>query len=274
MNSEKPSVKTANQNLSGQVAIISGGLGDIGSAIALELAGRGADIALGDIRPAADSQQLLERVKRLGRRGRYDNVDVSDSQQVIRWVEAVEAELGPVTLIIPNAAAVALTSFCAMTPAQWNRDLRINLDGAFYLAHAAVVRLRAQQRSGRVVFIGSWAAHAPHTHIPAYCVSKAGLRMLCKTMALELAEFDILVNEVAPGYVDAGLTGAFWSQHPEQRASSLRTVPVGRLISPDEVAFQVAHLCDPANRHITGTSILMDGGLSLTSASTPRMDER
>lgn len=255
------------QNLAGQVAIISGGLGDIGSAIALELAGRGADIALGDIRPDADARPLLNELKLLGRRGRYDRVDVADWAKVSRWVEAVEADLGAPTLVIPNAAVVTLAPTCDITPEQWSRELRINLDGAFHLARAAVLRLRALGRPGRVVFTGSWAAHAPHIYIPAYCASKAGLRMLCKTMALELAGYDILVNEVAPGYVDAGLTGAVWRDHPDQRESGLRTVPVGRLISPAEVAYQVAHLCDPANRHMTGTSILMDGGLSLTSVS-------
>jgi NAD(P)-dependent dehydrogenase (short-subunit alcohol dehydrogenase family) len=274
MNTTKPSNSHREQNLAGQVAIISGGLGDIGSAIAIELAGRGADVALGDIRPDADAGPRLEPLKSLGRRCRYDRVDVTDWKQVGRWVEQVEADLGPPTLIIPNAAVVTLAPTCEITPDQWSRDLRVNLDGAFHLAQAAILRLRALQRPGRVVFIGSWAAHAPHTHIPAYCASKAALRMLCKTMALELAEFDILVNEVAPGYVDAGLTGAVWRDHPEQRASGLRIVPVGRLISPAEVAFQVAHLCDPANRHMTGTSILMDGGLSLTSATTLRKDER
>lgn len=274
MNKDELGEGQREQNLAGQVAIISGGLGDIGTAIVLELAGRGADIAIGDIRPVPEAQALLERVKRLGRRGRYDRVDVSDAAQVGSWVEAVEGDLGTPTLLIPNAAVVAAVSFCDMTPAQWSRDLRINLDGAFHLAQAGVKRLRAQQRGGRVVFIGSWAAHAPHVHIPAYCVSKAGLRMLCKVMALELAEHDILVNEVAPGYVDAGLTGAFWREHPEQRDAGRQTVPLRRLISPDEVAYQVAHLCDPANRHMTGAVILMDGGLSLTSVTTLRKDER
>ncbi|MCC6422806.1 MAG: SDR family oxidoreductase [Phycisphaerales bacterium] len=274
MNPTKPSSVNRDQNLAGQVAIISGGLGDIGSAIAVELAGRGAAVALGDIKPAADARPFLDNLNPTGRRSRYDQVDVTDWQQVGQWVERVESDLGPPTLIIPNAAVVTLVPTCEMSPAQWSRDLRVNLDGAFHLAQAAILRLRAHQRPGRVVFIGSWAAHSPHVHIPAYCASKAALRMLCKTMALELAEFDILVNEVAPGYVDAGLTAAVWRENPQLRVSSLKTVPVGRLISPAEVAFQVAHLCDPANRHMTGTSILMDGGLSLTNAATLRKDER
>jgi len=89
--------------------------------------------------------------------------------------------------------------------------------------------------------------------------------MLCQCMALSLAPHDILVNEVAPGYVNAGLSGRMFDADPDLRARSIQKVPVGRLIEPDEVARQVAHLCDPGNRHITGSLLLMDGGLSLVS---------
>jgi NAD(P)-dependent dehydrogenase (short-subunit alcohol dehydrogenase family) len=135
------------------------------------------------------------------------------------------------------------------------------------MAQAAALRLVEQKREGRIVFTGSWAAHAPHPHIPAYSVAKAGLRMLCKCMALDLAPHGILVNEVAPGYVNAGLSAAVWQQQPERRQQASARVPVQRLIEPEEVALQVAHLCEPANRHTTGSVLLMDGGLSLLTGS-------
>lgn len=262
------------QSLAGQVAIISGGLGDIGSAIALELARRGADVAIGDVRSDEAAQPLLAGLNELGRRGRYDTVDVTDHSRVVDWVRAVEANLGAPTLIIPNAAVVALASVCEITPEQWNRELRVNLDGAFHLAQTAALRLRALHRPGRIVFIGSWVAHAPLVTIPAYCVSKAALRMLCKVMALELAGHGILVNEVAPGYVDAGLSGAVWKKHPEQRAQAQANVPIHQLSTPGDVALQVAHLCDPLTQHITGTSILIDGGISLTNVALAGKDKR
>ena len=84
---------------------------------------------------------------------------------------------------------------------------------------------------GWVVFIGSWAAHAVHTNIPAYCVSKAGIRMLCKCMALELAPHQILVNEIAPGFVDAGLTGRNFEKNPGTREKAEQRVPIHKLIS-------------------------------------------
>lgn len=251
------------ETLHGQVAVISGGLGDIGSAVARELARRGADIGVGDVLDVDAAEPLLAEIRLAGRRARYDRADVTDAEAVTHWVQAVEADLGLPTLIIPNAAIVTLKGFRTITPAEWERELRTNLNGAFHLARAGVLRLLDHKQPGRVVFIGSWAAHAPHPHIPAYCAAKAGLRMLLRCMAADLAGDGILVNEVAPGYVNAGLTADVFRQEPERRAQSVSRVPVRKMIEPEEVALQVAHLCDPANQHMTGSTLLMDGGLSL-----------
>lgn len=251
------------ESLDEQVAIISGGLGDIGRAIALELARRGADVALGDVLDEADAHPILRQIRALRRNCRYDRVDVRDADAVYRWVEAVEAELGAATLIIPNAAVVHLTNIRELTPTIWRDELSVNLDGAFHLAQAATQRLLSAGKTGRVVFIGSWAGHAVHKHIPTYCVSKAGMRMLCQCMAAELAPHGIYVNEVAPGYVDAGLSGRFFKEDPEVKRQSRARVPSRQLIEPEEVACQVAYLCEPRARHYVGATLVMDGGLSL-----------
>jgi NAD(P)-dependent dehydrogenase (short-subunit alcohol dehydrogenase family) len=251
---------------SGRIAIISGGLGDIGRAIGLELARRGADVAVGDVLTPEHAQALRSDIEMLGRRMRYDRVDVADSIAVTQWVASVEADLGVADLIVPNAAIVTLADSRTITAEQWSRELRVNLDGAFHLAQAGVARLLHHSLPGRVVFLGSWAAHAPHTHIVAYCAAKAGLRMLCKCMALELAPHGILVNEIAPGYVDAGLSAQVFREQPDRRVRAERTVPLGTLITAEEVAQQVAYLCDPANRQMTGNVLLLDGGLSLLTA--------
>jgi glucose 1-dehydrogenase len=253
------------QNLNGQVAIVSGALGDIGRAIALELARRGADVAVGDILEPTEAEGLLTGLRQMGRKARYDTVDVSDWDAVTQWIADTEADLGMPTLIVPNAAIVVMGRIYEVTPEQWRRQMAVNLDGAFFMAQAAVQRLLHHGRPGRIVFIGSWVAHTPRPHIPAYCVSKAGLRMLCKCMALELAPRGILVNEVAPGNVDAGLSARLFAEDPALRDPHIAMVPVGRLMSAEEVALQVAHLCDPANQQMTGSTLLMDGGLSLLS---------
>jgi NAD(P)-dependent dehydrogenase (short-subunit alcohol dehydrogenase family) len=249
--------------LAGRVAIVSGALGDIGAAITRELGARGTSVALGDVQPAENAAPLLDELQNAGIAARYDVVDVSDAGAVAAWVRYVEEAFGVADLIIPNAAIVTLESIRTVTSAQWQRELRINLDGAFHLAQSASLRLLETQQPGRIVFIGSWAAHSPHIHLPAYSVAKAGLRMLMKCLALDLAPHDILVNEVAPGYVNAGLSGRIFEENAGLRAEAEAKVPVRRLISAHEVALEVAHLCDPQTRHTTGSVVLMDGGLSL-----------
>jgi NAD(P)-dependent dehydrogenase (short-subunit alcohol dehydrogenase family) len=253
------------RTLQDQIAVISGGLGDIGRAIALELARRGADIAIGDVRDSSAARGFADQLRELGVRTRYDEIDVADAAQVKEWIAKIERDVGVPTLIIPNAATVTLAGIRDVTAEQWSKELHINLDGAFHLAQAGALRMLAHKKPGRIVFVGSWAAHAPHPNLPAYCVAKAGLRMLCKCMAADLARDGILVNEVAPGYVDAGLSAQIWAKNPGAKENAARRVPTGRLIDAAEVAAQVAHLCDPANRHMTGSVLLMDGGLSLVT---------
>ncbi len=246
-----------------QTAIISGGLGDIGRAIALAFVEQGAAVALGDVRPAKEAKKFLRELMQKNARIHYQQVDVADARQVQRWVAKVEKELGVPSLIVPSAAIVTVGHSSAITPKQWTRELRVNLDGAFFLAQAAANRLLHHAKPGRIVFIGSWAGQKPHCKMPAYSVSKAGLRMLCQCMALELALHKILVNELAPGYVDAGLSKTVWAKNAGLYQRSRKKVPLQKLIHPDEVAAQVIHLCHPKNQHMTGSTLLMDGGLSL-----------
>jgi len=248
-----------------KTVLISGGLGDIGFAIALEFARNGANIALCDLQPVQVASVFLKRLKQHSVLCTYHNVDVTDANAVNNWVIEIENKMGVASIIIPNAATVTLAGTQDVTSAQWSRELRVNLDGAFHLAQSATNRLLYHKQPGRVTFIGSWAAYTPDVNIPTYCVAKAGLRMLCKCMALELAPHDILVNELAPGYVEAGLSADLWKNDPGASEIALQKVPVRRVMSAEQVAAQVLLLCHPNNIHMTGSTILMDGGLSLRS---------
>ncbi|MGY8793517.1 MAG: SDR family NAD(P)-dependent oxidoreductase [Woeseiales bacterium] len=253
--------------LTGQIAIISGGLGDIGRACAVELARRGADIAVGDIQENDQVERLRDEVEGLGRRFRFDVSDVTDEKQIADWLSIVEEAFGTVTLGVCNAAIVEALDFSRLTAAAWRRHLDVNLTGAFLLANGIAQRLVQQKTPGRIVFLGSWAAESVHTHIPAYCVSKAGLRMLCRSMALEYARHDILINEVAPGIVEAGLSRQLFKEDPGLRDAMVRHVPTGRLQAAGDVARLVVWLCDPENNCMTGTTLQSDGGISLISAT-------
>lgn len=256
------------------VALISGGLGDIGGAIATELAARfGAGIALGDIRPDADAEPMLARLRQSGATATYTQIDVADAGAVGDWVAATETTFGtPADWVVPNAARVTLKNLRGITPADWERELAVNLSGGFYLARAVAARLLAAGLPGRIVFVGSWAADAVHNGLPAYCVSKAGLRMLMRCFALDLAPHGILVNEVAPGFVDAGLSRTVFDAQPGRRESAAAQVPHRQLTSAADVAREVAHLCDPETRHCVGATVLMDGGLSLLTPGYTNAD--
>lgn len=246
-----------------RIVLLSGGLGDIGKAIALEFAQKGASMAVGDIREPKKAAELLARLHTYGAAHTYHQVDVGNASAVHAWIDGVEQALGTPDLIIANAATVTLAGIHAITPEQWAAELNVNLNGAFFMTQYATSRLLARKLPGRVVFTGSWAAHAVHPGLPAYAVSKAGIRMLCQSMALELAPHGILVNEIAPGYVNAGLSAGIWAANPELRHQAEQRVPIKKLISVEEVAQQVAYLCHPDNNHMTGSTLLMDGGLSL-----------
>ncbi|RFS20048.1 SDR family NAD(P)-dependent oxidoreductase [Chitinophaga silvatica] len=246
-----------------KTVLISGGLGDIGKAIAIAFAKSGANVAVGDIQPSAQAASLLNELTQLSVKCSYTQVDVSDAAAVDAWVTEATNAFGTVHIAIANAATVTIAGLYKITDEQWSKELRVNLDGAFYVSRAVTSRLLQQDQKGSVVFVGSWAAEAVHAHIPAYSVSKAGMRMLCQCMALELAPHGITVNEIAPGYVDAGLSRKVWEQSPAQKEDARLKVPVQALITAEEVAEQVLRLSDPGNKHITGSILLMDGGLSL-----------
>jgi len=255
-------------NLAGQVAVISGGLGAIGSATVRALAHHGADVACCDVYPAEQAANLLQEVATTGRRGIYQQVNIADPIAVSHWLSEVERSLGTATLIVPNAAVVDASDWFELNAESWRRLMAVNLDGVFYMAHTATLALVNRRLSGRVVFVGSWAAEHVHLEIPSYCIAKAGLRMLARCMAGALATHDILVNEISPGFVAAGLADKIPTSELDPHEVSRRQVPTGRIITPDEVAAQIVYLCDPENRHMTGSVLLMDGGLSLFGTAT------
>src|SRR5690606_21938982 len=249
-------MKTRRGSLRGRVAVISGGAGDIGRAIARQLQTEGARVAIGDVAPA---RSIARRVRGL----HYSEVDVTDPAAIAQWLERVESDLGVPDIIVPNAAVVEIAGPLRVTAESWRRTLDVNLTGAFALTQLAAQRLVRLKRPGRIIFIGSWAAHAPHPQITAYCAAKAGLRMAMQCLALELAPHGVLVNEVAPGKVDAGLSKRIFDAKPGLRDRARREVPLQSLLDADDVARGVMYLCDPDNRQMTGSVLLMDGGLSL-----------
>jgi glucose 1-dehydrogenase len=246
-----------------QLVVISGGLGDIGLAIALEFGHAGAIIGLGDILSEKSAEQKMQLLSKAGVQAKYTKVDVSNSDQVKDWLQDLEKSYGAISIVIVNAATITLKTYQELTDQDWVKEMNVNVNGAFFLANQVALHFRRNEVKGNVVFLGSWAAHAVHAALPAYSVSKAALRMLCQSMALEYAPFGIRINELAPGYVNAGLSKKVWRADISLSEKAREKVPVRALIEPTEVAKQLFWICDPSNIHLTGSTVLMDGGLSL-----------
>lgn len=243
--------------------MISGGLGDIAQATALAFGKAGARVALSDITPLSEAESRITILRDQRVEVHYSVVDIRIPEAVTAWLAEVNRLWGKVSIAIASAATITMKRFQELTPAEWARDMEVNLNGSFFLANAACRHFTEHGIQGNVVFLGSWAAHAVHEALPAYGVSKAAIRMLCQSMALEYAPNGIRLNEVAPGYVNAGLSRKVWNQDPAEAEAARLRVPVNTLIEPAEVARQILWVCDPQNKHFTGSTLLMDGGLSL-----------
>jgi glucose 1-dehydrogenase len=252
--------------MKGRVAMISGGGGDIGRAIALEFARQGADLSLMDLKEQEQVQPFLDELAGYGVRVLYRRTDISDPADVREWVSETEEKLGVATAIVSNVGIVTRRSVLEMAPEEWRHEFDVNLHGSFYFAQAAAQRMIHHGLPGSIVFMGSWAAHRPNRSIPAYCVSKAGLRMLCQVLAIELAPHGIVVNEISPGIVNAGLSKA----NVQATTNLNEKIPLGIWIEPEEIAWQAANLCDPRNRNMTGHVTVIDGGLSMTNTWAKR----
>jgi NAD(P)-dependent dehydrogenase (short-subunit alcohol dehydrogenase family) len=248
---------------SSQTVLITGANGDIGRELALQFAQQKAQLALCDLSPPDDVRPFLLELKQLGWPVLYDQVDVTDATAVGQFVDRAANDLGGIDICVVNAGIVERGPILELSADAWRRTIEVNLTGAFLTAQAAALAMLRMNRGGQIVFISSWVQDVPKERIGAYCASKGGLRMLAKCMALELGPLGIRVNLVAPGWVDAGLTGKNLAAHPERLPQIEAQIPLGRLATSAEVAAAVRMLCSEEASYIHGATLLFDGGSSL-----------
>lgn len=245
--------------LQGKTAIVTGAAGDLGEAMARQLAENGAHVVMWDIVARADAAQAIKRVRGYDPAAEYAKVDVRDRAAVD---EAIAA-LAQVDIVCSNAGIVDAQPFLEISQGNWRNHLDINLTGCFNVCQAAARAMVAAGAKGRIILTSSWVGSIPWPEITAYSVSKAGVNMLVKQMARELAAHGILVNAVAPGIVDAGLAGRQLRDEPQYAARVAKVIPLVEPGTPEEIAAAVVYLTSPQTAYMTGSILTLDGGCSL-----------
>ena len=261
--------------LSGKVAFVTGGARGIGRAIALGLAGAGADVAIADRHPQPFEGEQYYRLKRrvsgeeehvptqteienLGRRGLTIDVDVADISAVEAGVSACSETLGPIDILVNNAGIVNnIASIATMDPEAWQHELAVNLSGMFHTVRT-IAPAMAKRGWGRIINIASIGGVQPGLGQPAYTASKAGVIGFTRAVAQEFGRGGVTANAILPGLIATPLV---LSMPAHLRDGAAARAPVGRLGTPADIANLAVFLAAPASGFITAVDIACDGGM-------------
>lgn len=251
--------------IEGSVAIVTGAAQGIGRAISRELAQRGALVAAVD----CNADELARTVEENGPELSAFPTDVRDPAAVIRTVEQVEEDLGPVGILINVAGVLPMGEIVDLTDEQWTGAFAVNTHGVFYVSRA-VARSMVRRRSGTIVTVSSNAAYIPRIQMAAYAASKAAATAFTKCLGLELADHGIRCNVVSPGSTETPMLHGMWVDDSGSLATiggSLDTyrtgIPLRKLARPEDVADAVAFLVSDQAGHITMHDLCVDGGATL-----------
>jgi NAD(P)-dependent dehydrogenase (short-subunit alcohol dehydrogenase family) len=235
-------------------ALITGGK-RIGAVVAVALAKEGVDVAMVYNRSRAEADDTVAAVRALGRRATAIQADVTDAAACEAAVAATVRELGRLDILINMASLYAEKPFAALTAADWDRQLAVDLRATFLFAHAAAPVMK-QAGGGRIINFTDWVAASARPRYPGYTpyyVAKAGVKALTETLALELAGDQILVNAIAPGPILAPP-----EMSPEESEAVVKSTPLGRWGGEEEIAKAVLFLV--RSGFVTGETIRVDGG--------------
>jgi len=250
--------------LEGRKAIVTGGSSGIGKATVERLAREGASVCVNYFseQEAGDAQQVVEAATKAGApKAIALAADVGDEDQVVALVASTAKELGGVDLLVNNAGIEKQTPLMEMSLADWERVLRTNLSGAFLCLREAA-KVMAAADGGTVVNMSSVHEFIPWPGFAHYCASKGGLKLLMETAARELAPKKIRVLNIAPGAIVTPIN-QFVLDDPEAEHAVIEEIPLGRMGQPEEIAAAVAWAASDQADYVTGTTIVVDGGMSL-----------
>jgi NAD(P)-dependent dehydrogenase (short-subunit alcohol dehydrogenase family) len=248
------------------VAVITGGAAGIGYAIASRLARAGYDVAVADI-DSAGADRAAEELRGLGRKAMAVCGDVGDRADAFRMMQTVARDLGDVDLLVNNAGIARLGPLASFPEADWREIFRVNVDGVFFCCQAVLPRMMARRR-GNIVSISSWNGKLGAPNFGAYSATKAAVISLTQALAREVASYGIRVNAVCPGIVagtpmrkEVERQGQTFGLPPSSERA--KTIPLGRLGTPEDIANMVAFLASDGAAYMTGQAVNVTGGLWL-----------
>ena len=252
----------------GQVVLVTGAAQGIGAAVAQKMAEQGALLALFD-----HNGPLLGEVSRQLQASGYlvlaQTVDVAESEAVQAAVAQVEAQLGPIQVLVNVAGVLQMGKVLEYCDDAWEHTFAVNVGGVFKLCRAVAGYMK-ERRSGVIITVGSNAASVPRQQMAAYCASKAASSQFMRCLGLELAEFGIRCNVVAPGSTDTAMQRQLWNDDSGEQAAIEGNlaqyrlgIPMQRIASSEDIADGVCFLASSEARHITMQTLVVDGGAGL-----------
>lgn len=253
----------ADMKLDGELAFVTGADSGIGQATAIELARRGADVVITYFHDEKGANRTAQEIEAVGRKAAVYQLDQRDSGKVARLFQDVKANLGVPTILVNNAG-VDMTGKPVQDTSdeEWDATIRTNLYGPFYCCREFIRAIDGSGRPGSIINITSVHQEIPRAGAAAYDASKGGLRNLTTTLALELAEKNITVNNIAPGMVLTPMNQSALDD-PKVRERQEKSIPMKRAAQPQEIAYVAAFLASRQARYIHGATIVVDGALML-----------
>lgn len=250
-----------NLDLKDKVALISGGSRGLGRELSLCFAREGVSVAFTYLSDHKAAREVVSLIEAQGVRGFGIKSDVSESSDATMMVDEVHSRLGRIDFLVCNAGVWEGAAIEEMGEDMWDRALRVNLKGSWTLTRASVPAMK-RAGFGRIVFVSSTAAQRGEPFYASYAASKGGQIAFMKSLAVELARFNINVNAVAPGWIETDMTSAVMLDE-ERRRRIENEIPLRRVASPEDIALPILFLCSRWAKHITGEVLNINGGAVL-----------